>query len=112
MKAILVKEPGGIDKIQFGETEKPVITENEILIHVKAAGINRADVMQRQGKYPPPKGASEILGLEISGEVVHAPRTGTSAMDQDDRVLHFSPPREIGDTNVPRQRCQQIRASM
>ena len=70
MKAILVKEPGGIDKIQFGETEKPVITENEILIHVKAAGINRADVMQRQGKYPPPKGASEILGLEISGEVV------------------------------------------
>jgi tumor protein p53-inducible protein 3 len=70
MKAILVKELGGTDKLIFGETEKPVINENEILVNVKAAGINRADIMQRQGKYPPPKGASEILGLEISGEVV------------------------------------------
>ncbi|MEJ2615359.1 MAG: alcohol dehydrogenase catalytic domain-containing protein [Ignavibacteriaceae bacterium] len=70
MKAILVKEPGGTDKLNYGEIKKPTINENEILVKVKAAGINRADIMQRQGKYPPPKGASKILGLEISGEVV------------------------------------------
>ncbi len=70
MKAILVDEPGGIEKLKIGNTDKPVINENEILIKVKAAGINRADIIQRQGNYPPPKGASDILGLEISGEVV------------------------------------------
>jgi tumor protein p53-inducible protein 3 len=69
MKAILVKEPGGTDKLKFGDAEKPNVNENQILVKVKAAGVNRADIMQRQGKYPPPKDASEILGLEISGEV-------------------------------------------
>ncbi len=70
MKAILVEKPGGTDKLKFGETEKPIISEKEILVKVKAAGINRADIMQRQGKYPPPKGVSKILGLDIAGEVV------------------------------------------
>ncbi len=70
MKAILVEEPGGIEKLKFGEAEKPIINNEEILVKVKAAGINRADILQRQGKYPPPKGASEILGLEIAGEIV------------------------------------------
>ena len=70
MKAILVKEPGGTDKLKLGESEKPMVNENEILVKVKAAGINRADIMQRQGKYPPPKGASNILGLEIAGKVI------------------------------------------
>ena len=70
MKAIQVKQPGGADKLYFGEMNRPIVNENEILVKVEAAGINRADIMQRQGKYPPPKGASDILGLEISGEVV------------------------------------------
>jgi tumor protein p53-inducible protein 3 len=69
MKATIVENPGGADKLKIGETDKPIINENEILVRVKAAGINRADIMQRQGKYPPPKGASEILGLEIAGEI-------------------------------------------
>lgn len=69
MKAIIVEKSGGVENLKFGTTPKPAINENEILIKVKAAGVNRADIMQRQGKYPPPKGASEILGLEISGEV-------------------------------------------
>ena len=69
MKAILVKEPGGTDKLKLGDAEKPTVNENQILVKVKAVGVNRADIMQRQGKYPPLKGASEILGLEISGEV-------------------------------------------
>jgi putative PIG3 family NAD(P)H quinone oxidoreductase len=70
MKAILVKKPGGAENLIIGNKEKPIINENELLVKVKAAGINRADIMQREGKYPPPGGASEILGLEISGEIV------------------------------------------
>ncbi len=70
MKAILVEKPGSADSLKSRTTEIPVINDKEILVKVKAAGINRADIMQRQGKYPPPKGASEILGLEIAGEVV------------------------------------------
>lgn len=69
MRAIIVEKPGRAEVLRLEETGKPKIAENEVLVKVKAAGINRADVMQRQGKYPPPKGASEILGLEIAGEV-------------------------------------------
>ena len=66
MKAILVKS----DKsLTLGEFEKPVPTSNQLLIKVKAAALNRADLMQRDGKYPPPPGASPILGLEIAGVI-------------------------------------------
>ena len=47
----------------------PTASDSEVLIKVKAAGINRADILQRQGKYPPPAGASDILGLEVSGTI-------------------------------------------
>lgn len=56
-------------KLAFSNTEKPVLKSNEVLINVAAIGVNRADVMQRQGKYPPPKGDSSILGLECAGVV-------------------------------------------
>ena len=69
MKAILVKSPGGNEQLKFGAAEKPVPKKNELLVKVEATALNRADILQRQGKYPPPKGASEILGLEISGTV-------------------------------------------
>ena len=52
------------------EQAVPSPGEGEILVKVAAAGVNRPDVMQRQGHYPPPKGATEIPGLEIAGEVV------------------------------------------
>lgn len=56
-------------KLCFSQTELPTIQANECLIKVKAIGVNRADILQRQGKYPAPKGESSILGLEVSGEI-------------------------------------------
>lgn len=52
------------------QREQPAITENEVLIKVEAAGVNRPDIMQRQGLYPPPPGASDIPGLEVAGTVI------------------------------------------
>lgn len=69
MKAIIVDKPGGAEQLKLGEYPKPVCGENEILVKVKAAALNRADILQREGKYPPPVGASPILGLEMSGIV-------------------------------------------
>jgi len=69
MRAVIAKEPGGPEQLEIGQVPDPVPDENEILVKVNAAALNRADIMQRKGKYPPPKGASEILGLEIAGEV-------------------------------------------
>lgn len=69
MKAIIVDKPGSADQLKLGEYPKPVCGENEILVKVKATALNRADILQREGKYPPPVGASPILGLEMSGIV-------------------------------------------
>lgn len=69
MKAILIEKPGGPEELKTGEIQKPVPGDYEILVKVHAAALNRADILQREGKYPPPSGASKILGLEISGEV-------------------------------------------
>lgn len=72
MRAILVKKPGGPEQLILGEYEKPLPKPYELLVRVHATALNRADTLQREGKYPPPKGASPILGLEIAGEVVEA----------------------------------------
>ncbi|SFG90072.1 NAD(P)H-quinone oxidoreductase [Pontibacter chinhatensis] len=72
MKAILVKQPGGPEQLILGEYEQPLPNPHELLVKVHATALNRADTLQRQGKYPPPKGASPILGLEVAGEVVEA----------------------------------------
>ena len=65
MKAIVIK-----DKNLYWETvSDPLLKEDEVLIKVHYAGINRADILQRDGKYSPPPGASNIMGLEISGEL-------------------------------------------
>ncbi len=72
MKAILVNEPGGPEQLVLGEYEQPQPKPNELLVRVHATALNRADTLQRQGKYPPPKGESPILGLEMAGEVVEA----------------------------------------
>lgn len=69
MKAILVPTPGDINQLTFGEYPTPEPGAHEILIKVAATALNRADLLQREGKYPPPPGASPILGLEISGTV-------------------------------------------
>lgn len=69
MKAILVKEPGEVDQLMIGEFPTPKPADDELLVKVKAAALNRADILQRQGHYPPPPGASPILGLDMAGIV-------------------------------------------
>jgi NADPH2:quinone reductase len=70
MRAIEIKEPGGPDVLVVADRPKPEPGPGEVLIKVAAAGINRPDVFQRQGNYAPPPGASDIPGLEVSGEIV------------------------------------------
>jgi NADPH:quinone reductase len=69
MTAIAIRAPGGPEVLVPEERPVPVPGTGEILVKVAAAGVNRPDVMQRQGLYPPPKGAPDIPGLEIAGEV-------------------------------------------
>ena len=70
MRAIEIPTPGGPEALLLGERPVPQPGEREVLIRVHAAGVNRPDAMQRAGQYPPPPGASDIPGLEVSGEVV------------------------------------------
>ena len=70
MTAIAIRAPGGPDVLVPERSPLPQPAEGEVLVKVAAAGVNRPDVMQRQGLYPPPKGATDIPGLEIAGEVV------------------------------------------
>ena len=70
MTAIAIRAPGGPDMLVAEERDVPPPAEGELLVKVAAAGVNRPDVMQRQGLYPPPKGATDIPGLEIAGTVV------------------------------------------
>ena len=70
MKAIVITQPGAPEVLQLAERPKPIITADEVLVKVAAAGINRPDVFQRKGNYPPPPGApQDIPGLEIAGTV-------------------------------------------
>ncbi len=69
MRCIVVREPGGPEVLALSEAPLPVPRADEILIRVQAAGVNRPDLLQRRGVYPPPPGASPLLGLEVAGEV-------------------------------------------
>jgi putative PIG3 family NAD(P)H quinone oxidoreductase len=69
VKAIQIREPGGAEQLFLGEAPDPQIGDHDIQVRVRAAGVNRADVLQRKGMYPPPEGASQVLGLEVAGEV-------------------------------------------
>lgn len=80
MTAIGIAQPGGPDALVPERRPVPVPGEGEVLIRVAAAGVNRPDVLQRMGKYPPPPGASDIPGLEISGIIVAAGSEGDAAM--------------------------------
>jgi NADPH2:quinone reductase len=72
MRAIEIAGPGGPDVLRLVERPVPEPRAGEVLIRVAAAGVNRPDIMQRMGKYPPPPGASDIPGLEVAGEIVAA----------------------------------------
>jgi putative PIG3 family NAD(P)H quinone oxidoreductase len=69
MRAVVITEPGGPEVLQTEQVPDPVPAADEVLIQVAGAGVNRADLMQRQGFYPPPAGASPYPGLECSGRI-------------------------------------------
>ena len=70
MRAVEITEPGGPEVLRVVERDIPRFGATEVLIRVSAAGVNRPDVFQRQGKYPPPSGVTDIPGLEVAGEIV------------------------------------------
>lgn len=69
MRAVVVSQPGGPEVLKLEEVPDPVLADGEVLVDVTAAGVNRADLMQRQGFYPPPPGAPPYPGLECSGRI-------------------------------------------
>ena len=86
MKAVLIEgKGGGPEVLQAGSRPVPRPGDGEILVKVAAAGVNRPDVLQRTGNYPPPPGASDIPGLEIAGEVVET-GAGVSRFKVGDRI--------------------------
>jgi putative PIG3 family NAD(P)H quinone oxidoreductase len=86
MQAIGILEPGGADVLQLITCEIPQPGENDVLIKVRAAGVNRPDVLQRQGLYPLPPDASPLPGLEVAGEIV-ARGSSVTSHDVGDRVM-------------------------
>src|SRR5215207_2063929 len=74
MRAITMSKPGGPEVLSWSEVPDPTPDSGEVIVDVAATAVNRADLMQRQGKYPPPAGAPEYLGLECSGTIVEVGR--------------------------------------
>ena len=72
MRAIEIAQPGGPDVLRVAELDVPRPDDGSVLVRVAAAGVNRPDILQRLGKYPPPPGASPIPGLEIAGTIVES----------------------------------------
>lgn len=90
MRAVLVENPGDESRLVLGEFDTPHPAENELLVRVHATALNRADLLQRSGKYPVPKGASPLLGLEMAG-VVEEVGSGCSGWSVGDRVFGLLP---------------------
>jgi len=86
MKAVLLDGFGGVDVMKIGEAEKPTPKEGQVLLKVHATSVNRPDLVQRLGNYPPPAGDSDILGLEVAG-VIEALGAGVSGWKVGDRVM-------------------------
>ena len=85
MRVVIITKPGGPESLHITEAPDPVPTHGEVLIAVAAAGVNRADIHQREGNYPPPEGAPEWPGLEASGTVIGV-GSGVSDITIGDRV--------------------------
>jgi tumor protein p53-inducible protein 3 len=83
MKAIVFDQPGGPEVLRYADAPDPQPAEGELLVRVHATAANRADTLQRRGGYPPPEGASPILGLELAGEVIE----GLGDWQPGDRVM-------------------------
>lgn len=90
MKAILIEKPGPEDCMRVGEVESPALLPGTVRIRNVACGVNRADLLQRQGFYPPPPGASPILGLECAGRIVEV-APGVTRFRPGERVIALLP---------------------
>ncbi len=90
MKAIVLDKPGDESVLKMGEVADPVPGPGQLLIRVRCASLNRADLLQREGRYPPPPGASEILGLDCAGEVA-ALGPGVGGFKLGERVMALLP---------------------
>jgi putative PIG3 family NAD(P)H quinone oxidoreductase len=86
MRAIVFDQPGDESALHLAEVPAPALGVGQLRLRVHATALNRADLLQRQGKYPPPPGASEILGLECAGEVVEA-GAGVRGWNPGDRAM-------------------------
>ena len=86
MKAVLMDGFGGVEVMKIGEADKPVAAEGQVLLKVHATSVNRPDLVQRMGNYPPPPGDSTILGLEVAG-VIEELGAGVSGWKVGDRVM-------------------------
>ncbi len=87
MKAITFAQPGGPEVLTLADVPDPQPAAGEVLVRVRGTAVNRADLMQRKGLYPPPPGASDILGLEAVGEVEVVPGGTETALQVGDRVM-------------------------
>jgi tumor protein p53-inducible protein 3 len=88
MRAVLIEE--GTHRLYIGEAEEPVMNDDELLVSVQATALNRADLLQKRGLYPPPKGASEIMGLEMAG-IVEKVGKNVTGWQPGDRVCALLP---------------------
>lgn len=86
MKAIIVNHDSDHISLDIGNLPKPKIAPDEVLIKIKAASLNRADILQKQGKYPPPPGASQILGLDCAG-IIEEIGAQVKGFQKGDRVM-------------------------
>src|SRR6202163_2520608 len=90
MNVVEIAAPGGPEQLRPATRPVPKPGEGEVLIRVAAAGVNRPDVMQRQGRYPPPPGASDLPGLEVAGEIA-ALGSNVSGLSVGDKVTALLP---------------------
>ena len=85
MQQIIITEPGGVEKLAYESVAVPQAQANEVLVKVHAFGLNRPDILQRQGLYPMPKGVTPVPGLEVSG-IVEAVGADVTAFKVGDKV--------------------------
>jgi NADPH2:quinone reductase len=104
MKVIRVENPGSHYRLVMADAPRPSPGRGEVLIKVAAAGLNRADLAQAMGRYPPPPGASEILGMEVSGEIVEA-GDGVNGFRRGQNVCALLPGGGYAEYAVASQAC-------
>src|SRR5688500_10112802 len=105
MRCVLIDRPGGPEVLRLAEAPRPEPEPGEVLLEVEAAGMNRADLAQRAGHYPPPPGASPLLGLEAAGTVA-ALGQGVTGLQLGDRVCALTPGGAYAEyVRVPAAHC-------